>query len=182
MEMPHEVWLVIDSVVRKLRTFCGLPGFVAVWLAPCWLLLGLAKLAVWTVPFQRLAKRLGTPAGSSPYCLAIPPQLEHRARLIRQAIRIAANYAPWNANCYPQALAARLLLGYYRVPCLIYFGVRRDEETGAMKAHVWIACGRVAVTGGYAFDQFTVAGIFESGQSPSRQPYSGFEEPTPGKN
>lgn len=153
-----------DPILRKFRTFRLLPGFVIAWLIPCWLLLAFAKLAVLAVPFPRLAKRLGTPAGAQPFCLAVPPEIEDRARLIGKAVRIAAKYAPWNANCYPQALVARLLLGCWRAPCLIYFGVRHEDGTGAMKAHVWVTCGGTAVTGGYAFDQFIVAGIFQSGQ------------------
>ena len=36
----------------------------------------------------------------------------------------------------------------------------RDEQTLEMKAHAWVVAGRVPVTGGVSFGQFTVVGVF----------------------
>lgn len=85
---------------------------------------------------------------------------EVRARQIGQTVRLAARYTPWDSNCFPQAVAARLLLGLYGVPYAIYFGLMRDPDSPDMKAHAWVAAGRVRVTGGRSFGQFTVVGIF----------------------
>lgn len=62
-------------------------------------------------------------------------------------VRTAAARTPWTSDCFPQALTARLLLRAARVPHVVTFGVRRDD-TGALKAHVWVAADHVAVTGG----------------------------------
>ncbi|TWG93927.1 transglutaminase superfamily protein [Nocardioides sp. J9] len=62
-------------------------------------------------------------------------------------VRTAATRTPWRSDCFPQALTARLLLRAARVPHTVTFGLRRDAA-GQLKAHVWVAAGEVAVTGG----------------------------------
>lgn len=156
-------------VARKMRTFLGLPGFAIAWLAPIWVMLGLAKIAIFTISFRTLAPRLGVADGAAAYCLLLSPEQEHRARLIGQAVRVTAGYTPWNSNCFPQAIAARFLLGLYGIPCLLYFGVRRESPDSGLEAHAWVTAGRVAVTGGFSFTQFTVAGIFRSTGDPKAQ-------------
>ena len=81
---------------------------------------------------------------------------------IGRAVRLAARYTPWDSNCFPQAVVARLLLGLYGIPYALFFGLRRDPDSGAMLAHAWVAAGRVRVTGGESFGQFTVVGVFVS--------------------
>lgn len=85
---------------------------------------------------------------------------EMRAWQISQVIYLVARYTPWNSNCFPQAIVARLLLGFYRIPYTLCFGLMRDPHTGEFKAHAWVAAGRVCVTGGTGFDQYTVVGCF----------------------
>jgi hypothetical protein len=88
-----------------------------------------------------------------------------RARAISSAIIVAAKFAPWKANCFPQAITARLILGLYDIPYALFFGVTRskqEEDRGAIKAHAWVVSGRVNVTGGRSFGQFTSVGCFVS--------------------
>lgn len=62
-------------------------------------------------------------------------------------VRTAAARTPWQSDCYPQALTARVLLRAARVPHSVTFGVRRDDA-GELRAHAWVAAADVAVTGG----------------------------------
>jgi len=67
-------------------------------------------------------------------------------------------YAPWVANCFPQALAAQRLLKRRNIASTVYFGavLRAPEEAlaagaseiGAFAAHAWVRCGEAFVTGG----------------------------------
>lgn len=159
-------------LARKARTLIALPPIVIAWLPAAWLALGVARAAVLCVEFRKLAPWLGIVAGSAPFSQIIPPKAEARARQIEQIIRIAAHYTPWQSNCFAQAIVARLLLSHYRIPYLIFFGVRTGPmaaEVGAgnlaapgMEAHAWVAAGRVMVSGGASFQQFGVAGIFRA--------------------
>lgn len=80
--------------------------------------------------------------------------------MIGRLIAMTSRYTPWDSNCFPQAVVARLLLGLYGIPYALYFGLRRDAESGELKAHAWVIAGKVAVTGGHSFNGFTVVGCY----------------------
>lgn len=152
----------ISKLKRKASSFVQQPRFAKQWFPVLWLLLGLSRLAILAFSFRRLAPHLGKPVGISSYIPLLTPAQEAKAAQIGQAIRLAARYTPWVSNCFPQAVTARLMLGAYRIPYSLYFGVMRDIETHEYKAHAWVATGRVAVTGGFGFNRFTVVGCYLS--------------------
>ncbi len=149
-------------IVLKIKSFLQQPLFIKIWLLPTWFLLGVCKALILTIPFKRLAPILGVPSGTSAAIPLLTPDQEKLALNIGRAVRLAANYTPWDSNCFPQAVAARILLGLYRVPYLLSFGLMRDPETADMKAHAWVAAGRVNVTGGESFHAYSVVGVFMS--------------------
>ena len=147
------------SLWRKAGTFLAAPLFVQAWFIPVWVLLGISKVLIFTIPFQRLAPRLGQRTGVAPWVPLLSDQQTVRARLIGRVVQMTARYTFWNANCFPQAITARWLLGLYGVPYVFFFGLSRDAGDG-MKAHAWVVAGPVRVTGGYSFHQYTVVGCF----------------------
>ena len=72
-------------------------------------------------------------------------------------VELAAAYAPWRSDCYPQALTARTFLALRRIPHEVVFGVRRDGD--ALVAHAWVRAGDVEVTGGSG-REYTEVGWF----------------------
>lgn len=150
------------TLARKARSFLRLPLFVQCWLPPLWLVLGLSKALILTTSFRRLAPYLGQASGVAPWVPLLTPVQQARARQIGRAVQTAARYTPWDANCFPQALAARWLLGLYGIPYTLCFGIRRDLPSGQVKAHAWVAAGRVQVSGGASFAHYTVVGVFVS--------------------
>jgi hypothetical protein len=151
---------MLGTLLRKTRRFAQHPRFSQLWFLPVWLLLGLAKAAILTLSFRRLAGFLGHSVGVAPWVPLLDPAQQERALRIGRAIRLAAAYTPWNSNCFPQALVARVLLGWYGIPYALYFGLKRTPQPHELKAHAWVVAGRVAVTGGPSFGQFTVVGVF----------------------
>lgn len=147
-------------IARKLRTIWALPLFTLVWLFPVWVLLGLSRLAILTVPLRRLSPLYGQDIGICPWIPLANAQETARARDIRRVIGLAASYSPWTANCYPQALVARILMGLYGLPYAIHFGLRRDGAGHEIAAHAWVVCGPVAVTGDHSFGAYTVVRSF----------------------
>ena len=147
-----------DVLVKLGRFFRHHSLFVQLWFVPVWLGLGLAKLAIFTVSFKRLVPRLGVSVGVRPWLPVIDHRRQRRARQISGVIQLASRYTPWDSNCFPQAVVARALLGLYRVPYCLFFGVRRHQ--GRFDAHAWIATGPIRVTGQYSFNHYTVVGIF----------------------
>lgn len=128
--------------------------FTQCWAIPVWLLLGIAKIAIFTAPFRAIVARLGTPLNASSWIPLLTPEQLVRARKISKLIQGVAPYTLWDSNCFPQAISARLLLGLYGVPGSLFFGVHKDGKQ--MKAHAWVCADKIRVTGGYSFNQFTV--------------------------
>lgn len=96
-------------------------------------------------------------------CAWIPlltSEQRRRADQVCRSVRLAARYAPWTANCFPQALAASAMLRLYRVPYTLHFGLCHSPGGRELKAHAWVSAGPVNVTGGASFQQFTVVGTF----------------------
>lgn len=147
---------------RKMRAFTRQPSFVQLWFFPLCILLGLSKVVIFTVSFRRLAPRLGRAVCGSSWVPLLEANGETRARDISRTVQLAARYTPWNSNCFAQAVAARVLLGLYRIPYVLYFGLRHDRDSGEFMAHAWVAAGRVRVTGGVSFGQYSVVGMFVS--------------------
>ena len=147
---------------RKIISFLRQPFFVKCWFIPLWFLLGMAKLMIFIISFRKLAPLLGRHIGVNAAIPLASPEKEQTARLIGRALRLAAKYTPWDSNCFPQAVAARVLLGLYNVPYALYFGLNRNSATSEMNAHAWVRAGRVRVTGGESFGAFTVVSVFAS--------------------
>lgn len=149
-------------LLRKLRRFAAQPRFVQWWLVPAWCLLGVCRLLILVVPFSRLAPRLGTHSGVASWVPLINVSQQSRARLIGRTIRLASRHTPWVSNCFPQAVAARVLLALHGIPHALFFGLapERTEHSVGVHAHAWVAAGRVQVTGGPGFETYTVVGMF----------------------
>jgi hypothetical protein len=155
---------MIGVLGRKMASFARAPLFTKAWFVPAWLLLGLGRLAVLVVPFRKIAPALGTAAGTNALLPLLGPAQRHRALLVGRTVRMAARYAPWQANCFAQAIAASLILRLHNIPYAIFFGLRRASAPGQgpIEAHAWTAAGGVAITGGYGFDSFTVVAVFHT--------------------
>lgn len=126
-------------------------------------MLGLTKLAVRIVSFKRIAPYLGDPRGASCLIPILTREQAVRARLVARVIKQAAQFTPWDSNCYPKAFTAALLLRFYGIPYAFFFGMKRDRDSKSFKAHAWTTAGQVKVVGGAGFDEYTVVGCFTSG-------------------
>ena len=136
--------------------------FCRLWLLPTWCLLGLSRLLILFVPFRVIAAHLGDSHSLAAWVPLANLRQEERARRIAQTVRLASRVTPWQANCLPQALAAAFILRLYRIPYALFMGVSRSADASTMTAHAWVQVGRVTVSGGNGFNDFTVVGSFIS--------------------
>jgi len=127
---------------------------------PVWCMLGVSRLVVLTIPFRRLAVVLGKRQGLEPWVPILSNAQALRALQIGRVVRAMARRTPWDSNCFAQAITARLLLGLYGLPYALYFGLMRDAGSAGMKAHAWVVAGRIRVTGGASFGQYTVVAMY----------------------
>ena len=134
---------------NKLVRFGRLDG------ADKWLLLravawlGIARIMLVTVPFRRLMARLSTRSEST----EAEPDVALLDR-VSFAVGAAANNVPWRSDCFPQTIAARMLLKRQGYASTIHFGVHRTGEDG-LAGHAWLTCGDTVVTGGVDLDRYT---------------------------
>lgn len=113
-----------------------------------WSLLGLSRLLIVVLPFTVIRRLLGQNHAVTEQRPAAELDAGQRIRAmhIGRIVELAAVYAPWRSDCYPQALTARTFLALRRIPHVVVFGVRRDGD--ALIAHAWVHAGDVEVTGG----------------------------------
>jgi len=117
--------------------------------------LTLAGIILKTLPFARVAARLGRHMAVSPDA-AEPGDLE-RARRVRWAIDLAARNLPWKPVCFPRAVAATYMLRRRGVSSTMYFGVDPARD---LDAHAWVRVGPLIVSGGPIERRFTVVSTF----------------------
>ena len=149
-------------IFERFRNFASRSAFEQLWFLPVWLGLGLASLAISLLEFNRIAWLLGGHCGTTKPIISIKDVQRARALRIRATIGVAERYAPWRADCYPQAIVARCLLGIYRMPYALSMGLKRDAVTGKMLAHAWVESGDVSVCGGKGDEEYRIVAIFSN--------------------
>jgi hypothetical protein len=70
------------------------------------------------------------------------------------AVRTAAANVPWRSDCFPQSIAAWMLLRHHGYGSTIHLGVERSG-TDDLLGHAWLTCGETVVTGGEDLDRYT---------------------------
>lgn len=121
----------------------------------CWLLA--ARIVVRVLPFRVIAARLGGAGAESPH--DIPSADAARAREIGSLLRAVCRRVGWHPSCLVRSTAAMMLLRRRRLEGTLYLGVAREADQ-PLRAHAWVRCGDVFVTGGKQKDSFTVLGSF----------------------
>lgn len=115
-------------------------------------LLGLARLAIKTVSYDRLERRMGVRHGES--SLELSDGELDEVRQVMRALRQVSKHTPWTSNCFPQALVAQLLLRRRGLPTTIYLGAAFSKDSAALTGHAWSRCGPIYVTGGNGETKF----------------------------
>lgn len=150
-------------IPRPLRRFAQVDGRRRALVVEAVLWLALARIALLTMPFQKIARRLGTFRGPAEgRAAALDPGAAGHAETAREigwAVTRAARYLPFKAVCLPQAMAAKLMLRRRGVVAVLSFGVGRDAG-GAFESHAWLYAAGVEVTGYPIAAQFTEIACF----------------------
>lgn len=149
-------------LIRKLQAIRRLSAFSIFWLPFILVTLGFARAAILALTFKRLSPVLGTKLDSLSATTKISARQYKRAVQISKAVQMVARNVPWVANCFPQAIAARILLGVYRIPYVLFFGLRRDRRTQELLAHAWVVSGELVVTGSMAEETFTPVALYSN--------------------
>jgi hypothetical protein len=76
------------------------------------------------------------------------------ARRVQWAVRAAARHSPVEFVCFPQTLAAYVMLRWRGLASTIVYGVARSPG-GALLAHTWVEMGEGYVVGGEESEGFS---------------------------
>lgn len=116
-------------------------------------LLGVARLALKTLPLRVLSRHFSKPPKT------ISKRDENLIERVRWAAIATARRTPFAFVCFPQAIAAQSMLRRRGIASTIHYGVKRDRE-GKPEAHVWLLAGDVSVVGGERAANFRVLKTF----------------------
>jgi hypothetical protein len=106
------------------------------------------RLALRILPFKLVASWIKPTSRVSP--LDKHPALVRR---VRWAVLRVSRKSPVLLPCFPQSLAAHIMLKRRRVPTTLYYGVGRFGSQ--LEAHTWLKAGEHFVVGGELSPQFT---------------------------
>lgn len=120
-------------------------------------LLGVFRMLILTMPFKRIAPLLGedqqeTAVSNDGLDLKL-------VRQISSAVQTMSKYTFWDSKCLVQAYTAQTMLKRRNLPATVYLGVAKDDHN-KLKAHAWVRCGTIYVTGGNGHKLFTVTNKF----------------------
>jgi len=160
----------LTNALRKLGRLSWAERFLLLE-ATFWL--AVTRLALLTVPFRRIAPRLGTLQHES--AATVPAKTRDSADRIGWAVRTIARRTPWESACLAQAISAKTMLRRRRIHSTLYLGVAKNKSQ-PMQAHAWLRCGDVILTGAAGHEQFTVLSSFAE-QRPFAEP-TAVTEPT----
>lgn len=135
--------------------------------------LAVTRLALLTVPFRRIAPRLGTLQHES--AAAVPTPMVQSASRIGWAVRAMARRTPWESACLTQAISAKAMLRRRRIQSTLYLGVAKNKSQ-PMQAHAWLRCGTAILTGAAGHEQFTILSSFAEAEETAAVPQT---TPTP---
>lgn len=137
--------------------FFRLPGSERLVLAQAVFYLAVARLSLLLLPFRLVARSFGVTQDIS---LDQPTTGEQEeARMLGRQVTRASRHLPWRCACLEQAISTQWMLAKRNLPGTLYFGVAKDESKD-FKAHAWLTCGSVTVSGGRVAGDFTVISTF----------------------
>jgi Transglutaminase-like superfamily len=121
--------------------------------AEAWMWTALGRLLLVFVPFRKIAPILGRAMQESRQQGG-----EAKAEEVRVAVARASKRVPWQARCFEQAIAAKMMLKVRGVRSTVYFAVKKNETS--MLAHAWLRVNGKTITGGPDANDFAVISWF----------------------
>jgi hypothetical protein len=111
--------------------------------------------------FNTMARWLGHSHKCYQLSSIISEEQMNISRRISLIIKIIEKSSPWHTKCLAQAILARTILGFYRIPYVVHLGATlHSNQKITMKAHAWIKVGNRIVTGKEGHRTFTIVGTF----------------------
>ena len=99
----------------KIMTCLRMPRKHLLFFIVNFILCGIARAAINTLPLRRLTVYFGRFEKTLTISTLISQHQYQQARLIGQSVRLAAKYTPWDSSCLTQAMVAKCWCRFYRI-------------------------------------------------------------------
>lgn len=130
--------------MHKFKIFWELGFKKQLMFIEAFILSGIYRFMMLYMPFKYVKKRLGEPKKES--AREEPLEVYRLAKEIRGLVLLACKYTPWESECLIRAMLVQHFLKRKKIATTIYLGVNKDDLNN-MKAHAWLRCGEMIVTG-----------------------------------
>lgn len=144
-------------ILRKIKTFGGLPLQTKILFAEAIITSAWVKLTLKFFSFKRVMGWLGSVNRESP-ADADNDTLLTRQR-VKRALTLCRRYTPWPTECYTLSLTGKLLLQRRHINSTLYIGFNKDID-GKYKGHAWLRANETYISGWKEAAPFTVHSVF----------------------
>lgn len=134
---------MISRKLRKLYRFIKFNKKKGLYLK-IFLLSGLYRLLILTVPMKYLKKIMGTRNQESAPQETV--EAYRYAGLVSKAVNRVCDQTPWESKCLVKALTIQHFLKKKKISSTLYLGVGKSNAN--MIAHAWLRVGEYYVSGG----------------------------------
>ena len=142
--MIRSIQRKIKTIIRWIKKLWGMERKVKWIVVQTFFLSGIVRWLLLKIPFKKLQPYLGKYNEESSENKECKEYEE--AKDISRVVELVSHHTPWESKCLVQAIVAQYLLKKKRISTTLYLGVCRDEN-GELKAHAWLRCGQITVTG-----------------------------------
>jgi hypothetical protein len=151
--------LKLFQLNKKVKSFLKINNRDKLLFVEAFIFCGIARLIVLLIPFNRIKKHIGIYNKESSFDIE-----NSQYKLIRKiawAVNRASKFTPWESKCLVQALIAQKILKNHNIYSTLYLGIARAGEK-EIRAHAWLRCGAMIVTGGYEKNNFKEVARFSN--------------------
>ncbi len=147
-------------LLQKTRSALKLPLREQLWFTFLYPLSGFIRLSMLCLPMRVNHRYYGKHYGNYRLSALVSERQRHTAWRIGRICELVSRYTPWESKCLVQAIMAITVLRLYRIPYVLYLGVKPATNSEGMKAHAWVGVGAWIVTGREGHRAFAVVSTF----------------------
>ncbi|MDN3644831.1 lasso peptide biosynthesis B2 protein [Pontixanthobacter aestiaquae] len=144
-------------ILRKIRTFSGLPGDEVWAFFEATVLLTYARIIVNLVPLSYWRKQVQVSKHDTADMALLTKEQRQKSRMVMRTINRAGRNLPVKFVCLPQAFAARWMLTRRGIPTELFLGTQLAAEEDR-EFHAWLKAGDIMITGHCDEEAYAVFG------------------------
>ena len=107
----------------------------------------------------RLSADKADPEGWKEVAVEINSKKKELIQVQKKNIRRWKRILPWQVKCFEEAITAKIRLEKYNIRSSLFLGVAKETDE-KLKAHAWLKCGNVFISGEKGHKQYVITGFY----------------------